>query len=158
MTRRNPPPPPSPPCPRAQQDEGDQLEDDPIDEELANLDSDALRVYTLQQRKKHRQGFMAQAAAISNRSQRTRAPRKQDEESYLIEWKKISRTPKNQGPHLRAVCRLGWIPEWTEVCGHLRERDAVSCILIKILCAKTKVVGEICKDEKVHYEIANNFF
>ncbi len=44
---------------RAQQDEGDQLEDDPIDEELANLDSDALRVHTLQQREKHRQGFMS---------------------------------------------------------------------------------------------------
>ncbi len=82
---------------RAQQDEGDQFEEDPIDEELAKLDSDALRVHTLQQREK--QGFMAQAAAVSNRSQRTRAPRKQDEESYLIEWKKVSRTPKNQGPH-----------------------------------------------------------
>ena len=35
---------------RAQQDDGDQLEEDPIDEELANLDSDALRVHTLQQR------------------------------------------------------------------------------------------------------------
>ena len=75
-----------------QEHEAEEEEDaDPVDKELENLDSVALRDYTLQQRERRRQGFMAQATALNDRSQRTRAPRKRDADSYMIEWKKTTR-------------------------------------------------------------------